>query len=385
MNNLYTGLLIIVSAVAGLFRTRKAIDFFLPATALFFFLISTNYPVSLWIIQKLPLLQYVRLNGELRIFGILPLLLYGAIQFDSLFIHHRKYLQNTCYLFAGVMMLVCISAILIYPHALSVLSGSTGELFGRQMPLKEIIHRQGFGEMIILQSLIQSILLLLAAICLTKKPHWLTWLAGADLIVATLLNLPFTGVSMRPVSAIQSVIDKSPAGFPVPSTGPEKNIYAAFPDTDTITGNWSFYSKQVAIDKWHPYPMLLSTTSKYFDSTHEQLKQRNTGFIFAEDSTAIRIQKFRPGGFLIYASAVEDTRLVIKQNLYPGWVTTVNNIQFQPGTAYYTFPSIPIKKGHNEISHEFRKPFVTFLFVIYWAALFALTTALLISIYHKRD
>ena len=97
-----------------------------------------------------------------------------------------------------------------------------------------------------------------------KKEQWLTWLVGIDLVLATLLNLPFTGVSMRHVSAIQAIIDQSPAGFPIPSTGPEKNIYSAFPATDTLTGNWSAYSKQVAIDKWHPYPIQLSIIPKIF-------------------------------------------------------------------------------------------------------------------------
>jgi hypothetical protein len=387
MNNLYTGLLIMVSVMAGLFRNRKSADFFLPATALFFLLISTNFPISLWIIQKLPLLQYVRLNGELRIFGILPLLLYGAIQFDALFSHHKKYLRNTCYIMSGALLLLCISAIFLYPGSLSALAGAIEHLasLGTTGSLKEIIHAIGFGESLVLQSSIQAVLLWLMATCLMKKEQWLIWLVGLDLILATLLNLPSTGVSMRPVSAIQSVIDQSPEGFPVPSTGPEKNIYSAFPDTDTITGNWSYYSKQIAIEKWHPYPMLLMHTQKYFDSAHEQLQQRNTGFILTEDSSEINIKNYKPGAFLLNVSAGIDTRLIIKQNQYPGWITMVNKIQVNPGTAYYTFPVIPIKKGHYEISYVFRKPLVIFLFIMYWATLIVLIVALLFSDYRNRN
>ena len=110
MNNNYIGLLVIVSAIAGIFINRKPASLFLPATSLFFLLLSTNFPISLWLIQKLPFLQYVRLNGELRIFGMLPLLLFGAIQFDSLFTHQRKYLRNTCLVISGLLMITCISA-----------------------------------------------------------------------------------------------------------------------------------------------------------------------------------------------------------------------------------------------------------------------------------
>jgi len=389
MNNNYVGLLIMVSVIAGIFRNGKPSSLYLPATALFFLLLSTNFPISLWLIQKLPLLQFVRLNGELRIFGMLPLLLFGAIQFDALFYHQRKYLRNICVVSSGLLMLTCLSAVFLYSGSLSSLTGAILWFFNANKTgsLKETIHSLGFGEMIILQSFIQSVLLLLMALCLMKKEKWLIWLVGTDIILATLLNLPFTGVSMRPVSAIQAIIKQSPAGFPIPGTAPEKNIYSTFPATDTLIGNWSFYSKQVAIEKWHPYPIQLKSSQKYFDRAHEALMQRNTGFIFTEESSVISIDKFSPNEFKVTASPVMDTRLTIKQNLYPGWITMVNKSVVTPDTAYFAFPGVTIKKGHNEISHVFRKPFVTFLFIFYWAGLFALAIALVlyITVYRNRN
>ena len=386
MNNHYSGLLVMVSIFAGIFVNRKRSYLFLFAIAVFFFFLSTDFSISVFLINKLPLLSYIRLSGELRIFGIVAIIIFGAHHLDQLVVHNKIILRNVALILSA--SLASLALIIFISNYASI---NVSRIFQAMLnasdreQLKQAIHHIGFREALVIQAFLQSILLLLMALATMKKPQLLIWLVGVDMIMATLLNLPFTGVSMRPVSEIQAQLNKSPDGFPVPFTFSEKNIYSVYPTTDLTIGNWSFYSKQIAIDQWHPYPILLKTTHEYFERSHKNLIDLGKGFLFTEnDSSKFQLQQFSPDKFQVSVDAIDDDRLIIKQNLYPGWKTTVNNSVIIPDTAYYSFPSIPIKKGHNEISYEFRKPLVTFLFILYWAVLLLLVIALVATTMHNR-
>jgi hypothetical protein len=222
-------------------------------------------------------------------------------------------------------------------------------------------------------------MLLVLALSLVRKNQWLVYVVGADMVMATLLNMPFTGVSMRPTADIQAILQSSPRGFPIPYTGPEKDIYLAYPDTDTLTGNWCFYGKQIAIDEWAHYPMLLQTSKRYFDEAHQQLKNQDKAFLFTRENTPLILKKFSPNEFVIHVETLNNDQLIIKQNIYPGWVTSVNKEHVTPDTAYFAFPAINLKKGSNEIIHSFHKPVVTWLFIIYLACLASMVIILIAS------
>ncbi len=215
MHNIYAGLLVLVSVIAGIITNRKSADLYLPATAAFFLLLSTNFPLSLWLIGKLPLLQYIRLNGELRIFAILPLILYGVIQLEYLLSFRTKFLRNSLLILAGILLAICMYSIVLHPQALRKITAfPLGWMNSNDTSsLKYFLHSLGFADAVILQSIVQVAVLLLMAWAVIKKQRWLTWIVAADLILATLFNLPFTGVSMRPVSEIQAALDKSLYGL----------------------------------------------------------------------------------------------------------------------------------------------------------------------------
>lgn len=382
MNNLYLGLLIISAVIAGITKNRKTTDLFYLAVASFFFLISTNTSISLFFISKFPLLQYVRLNGEMRIFGMLALIIYGSLQLDHLLSIDKIRLRNISALLA--FALFCTILFILFRHQET--APNIGTLILRlfetnnREALKQAIHSIGFFETAVLQSIIQCLLLLLFCVALMRKYSWLKWIVAADLIMATLLNMPFTGVSMRPVKDIQALLNKSPAGFPLPSTGPEKDIYEAYPHTETLTGNWSFYGKEIAIDEWAHYPMILQTTRNYFDSAHSTLKKEQKSFVFTEKNNTVKLDAFSPDYFDFKVNTITDDRLIVKQNLYPGWKFRVNNQKASPDTMFYSFPVITLKKGENTVTMQFKKPLVTILFLFYSILLFGMTTVLLTAV-----
>ena len=382
MNNLYMGLLILVSIIAGLIKNRKRKELPVLAIALFFLLISANFSVSVFLTRNLPLLQYVRLSGELRIFGILPLLIYGSLQLNYFFEKDNKTIRRTAFFLALCVFMALLISLISHRGSINVISGIAGDLWqgGTRPRLKEILHHMGFMDALVIQLSLQVIVLLLMAVMIRYKPSLITWIVALDLIMASLLNMPFTGVSMRPVSDIQAILNRSPEGFPAPSISPEKDIYLNYPHTDTLTGNWSFYSKQIAIDEWSKYPMVLKNSREYFDSSHQQLKKTELPYVFCTNGPAeIKTEKFSPSLFHFDVLVMQDDSLVIRQNLYPGWITKVNDQPIIPDTAYYAFPKIALQKGRSLVSHEFRKPMLKWLFGWYWSCMMILGIMLIVS------
>jgi hypothetical protein len=324
----------------------------------------------------------VRLSGELRIFGILPLLIYGSLQLNYFIEKDTKTIQRAAFFLALCIFVVLLISMISHKGHVTVISGIAGDLWheGTRARLKETLHHMGFMDALSIQLSLQCIMLLLMAAVFRYKPVLITWLVALDLIMASLLNMPFTGVSMRPVSAIQAILNRSPEGFPAPSSSPEKDIYLNYPDTDTLTGNWSFYSKQIAIDHWSKYPIVLKNSREYFDLSHQQLKIAGLPYVFSTNGTAIiKTEKFSPSRFHFDVLAVQDDSLVIKQNLYPGWITKVNEQPVITDTAYYAFPKIALQKGRSLVSHEFRKPLLKWLFGWYWSCLMLLSIMLIAS------
>jgi hypothetical protein len=382
MNNMYLGLLILISVLTGILKNRNVFNMYLLATSIFFFLLSTNLAISVFLVENLPMLKYVRLNGEMRIFGMLPLLIFGSIQLNHFLLHDRKSLVLVALIFSLCTLPVILVTMSIHSGIIKLISGLPGILAngGTRESLKTYIHSISFMDATIIQLIIQFFFLLFFAISIRRKPSFIVWIAAADIITATLLNLPFTGVSMRPTSEIQLILDHSPKGFPNPSIIPEADIYQNYPVTDTLTGNWSIYGKQIAIDKQVQYPIILKNSKLYFDSLHQLLKSKKNPYVYSLNENAeLKTVKFSPGLFSFNVNSKQNDYLVIKQNLYPGWIATVNDKKTIPDTVFYTFPEIGIQKGSNLVNYEFRKTPIIWLFAGYWVLLFSLTIVIIAS------
>jgi hypothetical protein len=201
---------------------------------------------------------------------------------------------------------------------------------------------------------------------LTKNRSWFLYIAILDLVAATLLNLPFTGTGMRSTKDIHNLISASPKGFPAPSMAPEPSYIDSYPDTDKVIGNWSMYSKNIGVKNWYPYPIVFSGSESYFNTDHGKLYGEGTSFIFSSgDPSKIRLVDFRPHLIRFENNRQESGTVVIKQNIYPGWDTRVDGAETHPDTAYSTFPAIRLASGRHMVQHEFKKPMVKLLFVIY--------------------
>jgi hypothetical protein len=360
LQNLYVGLAIFISAIAGVFMLKRIRTKYFLFIAVCFLFLASNLPGVGFLAEHLPLLGYVRLNSEFRIFGMLALIVFGAQALDQLY--QRSAGLQTIFLIPGLISLVIL---LFRFDVLLPLSNEIREIDNKP-GIRDFIRDLSFSKAFAIQSIFLILFCTGLYLALLKKKSWFMFFAVLDLVVATLLHLPFTGTGIRSTKDVQQLIAVSPGGFPTPSLASENSYIVSYPETDKVIGNWSMYSKKIGVKDWYPYPILLRGSEHYFEGDHPKLYESGTAFIFSPSGPAnIRIIDFNPGLIRFEINLNQDATVVIKQNLYPGWETQVDGKSIHPDTAYTAFPAISLTKGPHMVAHEFRKPLVKILMLIY--------------------
>ena len=230
------------------------------------------------------------------------------------------------------------------------------EATGFSGKLKAGIDRLSTGDTLWMQALIQA--LVLAGIQRTmpfRRWNLLRTVVAADLIAATLLNVPFTGAGQLPVAAIQQFIDQSPAGIPLPSLQPMAQQIAQYPQTASVIGDWSLYSKKPGTDKQVAYPIVLKKMQQFFDSdsAHRQTYLQRP-FLFCTDSASrIELLEYNPQYLKVKINAEHAGSLVMQQITYPHWQYTLNGKPETVQTYDGSFMQGPVITGVQKVVWEF--------------------------------
>lgn len=340
---------------------------FLAVLGLFFFLLSVGGLFQNLSARFLPLIGYVRLNGEFRIFTLLSFIIVAATELDKYFKGEKKFEGKIKWLYY-VIELALIGLVL---WAVSRVV-STKESFFYQLPaitaqdgivssMKFFIDSTSFYDCLWIQGIIQLFIIWLIKLSLkTTNKFLLVKIVAADMILATLLMVPFTGAGKASVKNVQQVLNMSPKGIPLP---PLQNINA----NDTIPasqneliGSWSMFSKQIGNVKEVPYPIQLKNMKTFFkDVSQENNRQYfSRPFLFVKDipdSGQITISSFSPNEIQLKAIATgQGSQLVLQQNNYPHWHCTVNGKEEPITTDGASFMSVALQKGANDVQFSFR-------------------------------
>ncbi len=83
LRNNYSGLIILVFFILGFIKKMKREHIFFLCSSLFFFILSAGGAFKLFVYKFLPLLGYVRVNGEFRIFTIIGLIIIAVMVMDE--------------------------------------------------------------------------------------------------------------------------------------------------------------------------------------------------------------------------------------------------------------------------------------------------------------
>jgi hypothetical protein len=229
--------------------------------------------------------------------------------------------------------------------------------------------------------------------CLRKADYkTLVLISQADLCLATLLNLPFTGVGKASEADVQDALNKSPHGIVIPALQPIRMNDTVGPG-NKLTGDWSMYNKQIGTSSMAPYPIILKSTLLYFDSLDKDPSQSlmNNNFIFLSGGTptnndslsVVQVDVFTPNKISVNVTASFPGQLVYQQNYYPHWFYNDGNEKQNVVPYGLSFFGAPVKSGKNEIEFSFEPVRVKAGMLISLSAMIILLLLLLLLSFNK--
>lgn len=360
IRNCYIGLLLLLVLISGIFSKNTKWQHLFLLTGAFFSFLSVGGIFNHISYQYLPLIGYVRLTGEFRIYVIFSAILFAAIQFNQIDKDNAwQKLRPGYYFLQAILGAVLLFSIyrISFAHQ-SILFGGIMQSGEWTLNLKQLVDHLTFYDTLLFQAIIQIIFLTVIYHAIRKGRKRIVFYAAiVELITASLFNLPFTGVGKTSPREVQQLLNNSPRGIPIPPRQPTS-------DNDTIAtnqvktiGDWSFYSKQIGATYQVPYPINLTNTESFFKGQHvEKINKEDYIYVIGDSSKEhpnMQVVKFTPNNISIEVNASFPSKLVLKQNYYPAWRSTINDSTTEIHTSEKTFLSVSLESGQQKISFRF--------------------------------
>lgn len=369
--NIYFGLVMFVMFLVSLFASKSKQQVFFLLTGFLFLLISLGGLFKLFTAKFLPLLGYVRVNAEFRIFTVLCFIIATTIFFDR-FIEskesHLKKLKPYFFTLVGIMsglLLFSIIKLLSGGQSVILYLNKVDESLLSRDTIKRVLDQISIYDTLLVQCGIQILLLILLIRAFKHNQlKKIFMIASFDIILATLLNLPFTGVGKVAVSTISSIQKKSPVGIPAPTLQAVRYNDTIPHEEVKLIGDWSFYSKQPGAAKPALYPVKLINNYTYYYEAAKDTTIRITDMPFAYITNSISEKKpkkvkdieqknivsYKTGELHLKVVAETAGYVVILQNHYPHWQYKVNGKTSSVEQAGINFIGVPLEKGENDLT-----------------------------------
>lgn len=380
MRNCYFSLTLLLFFFQACINKKNSWQIFLLITGLLFALLSAGGIFKTFAYKFIPLIGYVRLNGEFRVFVLICFIIIAAIEANK-FISQKITFSGSIKWIYHIIEIVLIASIIgglynAFNSKLSVVYNLNNVFQQNAIPfkLKALIDAISFYDTLWIQGFIQLFLWWSIKWCIKfGNVNLLMKIVAADMIIASFINIPFTGVGKASVAQIQAIINQSPKGIPMPIQQPIKNIDTSSIQQKEMIGDWSMYNKQIGVVSQVSYPIMLKNMHDYFEN-HEHLPGSNFlqyPFIFIENTKknkSLSIEKFSPNQILVHIIADSSSKLILQQNYYPHWYYYNGAQKKEVEKAGTNFMSASIPKGAQTITFSFEPTLVK------WAMLLSLTT-----------
>lgn len=362
MRNIYFSIAGFASIFVGLRYRIKWVYLFL-ISGFFISLLSFGGIIKATFYSHLPLISFIRTNGEFRVFPLLCFCISSGFGLDK--IERHNVFLPTYKLILRVILVASIAVIIYSLFSGNILlpvkniqTGSTTD------ELKSLISNSPFHLYLLTSGLIT--LFFTAALLVLKKPRsvWFPALITSDLIINAIIFLPITGIGRVTLPEIQSIYNQNPKGFPIPPLIPLNELKNYDKKTASLVGDKSFYDKQIGIKELTGYPSYLKTTNAYLNSSL-QLKVEEHPFLFLlsdldhpEKKEQIKITYFSPSQINIKVISSHPDTLILLQNYYPFWNATANGQTIPIKKNLISFMSIPINTSVSNIVFFYRDPYL---------------------------
>lgn len=367
MRNIYCGLSVFLFLILTFIKRKNNLQKFFLITGILFLLLSLGGSVKLFSIKYIPLIGYVRMDGEFVIFTTLCFVLSAAISLDSFFKENNSSFSGglkRIYQFTELALALCI-VVGFYKinstHNSFIFSfGNSLAQAGISAKLKAIIDSLSFYDALWLQGLIQLFMIWCVKYCLVKKnSSLLLKICIADMILATLFNIPFSGVGKASVAEVQAVLNKSPKGIVIPSLKPV-NAYDSISTYESgLVGNWSFYNKQPGVKNFAFYPVELKQSRVVFKDSNSIAASKPCVFLENDSSSnKIHIEEYTGSRMVIAVQSSQTNRIIFQQNYYPHWYYEGYKKRHDTEKYKDVFLAAPVSAGNEKLAFVFDPAFI---------------------------
>lgn len=328
------------------------------------------------------------------IFAITSFILFSAFALNKFIVEETGFsktrYQTFYFLQLGLLVLIAIgfAGILITHNGLFF---NINDVMNKPMVaplLKSLIDHLSFYDILVIEGIIQlGFLGALKKSLLNKRYKDLIKICALELILATLLNLPFTGVGQASVNDVDRALSKAREGVPVPFLTPiYQNKMGKTDQSEKLIGDWSFYNKQIGSLTKSFYPVELNTTKIIFKDSLSLFSVKP--FIFSTNDSAIQSMKivsFKGNAIDISLISNQNDTLVFQQNIYPHWNCIVNGEYKKPIIYAGVFNAVSIGPGKNFVNFSFFPKSVSTAFDISKYAFLACIIYLLILLFKRSS
>ena len=374
MRNGYFSLAGLLCFLIALLKNKNAYQkiFLLAGSGMLLLSLGGQIKESLY--SVLPLLDHIRTNGEFRVFGILSFILVGASVMDELMKgRHQKSFHQFLLFIAAFSLLIIIGRFIFAPLDSIFLKKPGSQPVGFFMMIKVWLHGLTFFDRFFLNAFLLITLIGLYFLFRGKidKTILLPMFILTDMIAFSWAHLPVTGVQMKSPAVIEHYFSGIPGGIPIPRLLPMKQNQYFAEDIQNLFGCWSYYSKQPGTPYLCNYPSRLNQTTAYFKSSLPDSLNQGP-FIFTENRVSVgnlKINSFSPTEITIRVVAQDHDSLILLQNDYFRWVSTVNGKPVDIKRKAIAFMAVPLEEGVNQVRFFYNSQsliIVTLMSIVIW-------------------
>jgi hypothetical protein len=353
MRNAYFSLAGFILFLRFLFQKNKLpLQTIFGICAIVMLLLSAGGAIKKNLYEALPLLQFIRTNGEFRVFVIFSCLLCIAPGLNDIILKKEQVIHAAGKWFrrTAVLVMAITFALLFFVKSDTSLFIANASIPAR---LKFIIDQISFAQTLFIAALVALFLSLFYARSLQKRrPLFFLLILVADVVFNSWLLLPVTGVSQTPVAGMQAIISKGTKGFPqvLLDTITKKPVT---PEEEKKIGNWNWYRKKINYAPAIDYPSMLKSTEAFLRSADTAAVQ-NKPFIFLKNgSGTIDLKRFTPNETIVAVTLNGPDTLVFLQNYYPGWKAWVAEKVVAPTRYLNNFMQVPVDVQTRQVRFRF--------------------------------
>lgn len=364
MRNAYIGILPFLGIILSFRYLSKKQLLSLLFPLFFFILLSAGGTFKTLAWRILPLLGYVRLNGEFTYFVILILLFCGAFGLERLWkksdqISALKSIINILTVISFTILLSGITILYLKGSSLPTILHA-GDI---KSSIKKLIDALSIWDLLVIQSFIQ-----LTTILLLKQFRSIKMLSilffSLNLIIITWLVMPFTGLGMMSKKEVQAIVNTFPKGIHNQELVPVNDTKYLDPSYESQFMLISSFSKKIGYYHQDKYPVQLKKSNDFFNNQLVSEFIRKQAYLFLStdtiintstnyDSANIKIIRSGPGYTKCIIHNDRYKWLTFLQNNYPYWKVKVDGKVVNHFTSFETFISIPVTTGIHKIVFSF--------------------------------